>query len=174
MKLYRISGLLIAFSVFITGLASAETPTSISEGCFAPGTRITMVDQSLRPIENVTVGDIIFNPATKGGSVVKRVVKSPEPYHLIKISTAKNILTVSRLHPMITKNGIKKAANVKVGELLLMSDGKYASVVRVGPSPVFSNQHVFNVELIASKSGERRLIAEGIVTGDIVIQNSLK
>ena len=146
-------------------------------GCFSPETAISMADGSTKTAREVAVGDKLFNPVTRKAVTVARVVEGPENVGLVEIKSAEGTLTVSQEHPMLTANGLKQAKDLKAGEKIFNGDNTEIVVEGVKILPVAEGQYVINFLLEGddmSKSENRMLLANGIVTGDLQTQWDLK
>ena len=74
------------FAALVTGAAARHPETCYicgcfrTEGCFAPGVKITMADGSLRNIEYVRAGDMVRNAKTGASVKVAKVIEGPETF----------------------------------------------------------------------------------------------
>ena len=144
-------------------------------GCFAEGTMITLADHSLKRVEEIKKGDLVLNPVTGKPARVKLVVDAPEPYPLIKLGYAGKSVRVTQTHPMLTVSGLKKAKDLSLEDEVQGEDGSFHKLATIEQLPVEAGQYVFNFELEADsdREAEHMLTADGIVTGDMVLQLKL-
>jgi hypothetical protein len=144
-------------------------------GCFAPGTKIMLGDKSHKPIEEIAAGDLLWNPLLKKAVRVNRVIEGPEALPYVKIVAGSALLKLSQGHAVHTKNGIKKAIDIKKGDLLFDGSGNAIEVKEAGlVHPVEPRQRVLNVVLDGDDSPEQHaLLSDGIVTGDLVLQQKI-
>lgn len=145
-------------------------------GCFAPGVRITMADGSARKIEDVRAGDRVRNAKTGAAVTARRVIEGPEALPLIRFGFDGATVTTSQAHPVLTAAGLKPANRLRKGDIVIDARGQAHGLTILEMLPVEEGQRVINLELEASSSDpdERLMISDGIVTGDIVLQNRLK
>ena len=92
--------------------------------CFAPGTKLAMADQSLKLVEDLSVGDKLWNPVTKKAMTVSRIIEGPEALPLVRISITNNSLNVTQGHAVVTRDGVKRAIEVKKGDYVRIDAGK--------------------------------------------------
>ena len=146
-----------------------------AHGCFAEGTMITLADRSLKRVEEIKKGDLVLNPVTGKPARVKLVVDAPEPYPLIKLGYAGKSVRVTQTHPMLTASGLKKAKDLSLEDEVQGEDGLFHTLATIEQLPVEAGQYVFNFELEADSDAEAEhmLIADGMVTGDMVLQLKL-
>ena len=145
-------------------------------GCFAPGVKITMADGSLRNIEDVRAGDSVRNAKTGAAVKVGKVIEGPEALPLIRFGFEGTTVTTSQAHPVLTATGLKPANELKKGDTVFDAQGNPHSLTILETLPLEEGQRVINVNLDAASSdaGERLIISDGIITGDIVLQGLLK
>jgi hypothetical protein len=83
------------------------------------------------------------------------------------------LLKVTRTHPVLTLAGMRRAEDIKVGDVVFDAFGVEQTIRYVRQAELDPNQRVFNFEL-ASDSGEymdRLLVGGNIVSGDLSVQN---
>ena len=146
------------------------------EGCFPPGVKITMADGSLRNIEDVRAGDMVRNAKTGTPVRVRQVIEGPEALPLIRFGFESTTVTTSQAHPVLTAAGPKPANQLKKGDTIFDAQGHPHALTTLEPLPIEEGQRVINVDLEAASSdaNEHLLISDGIITGDLVLQNLLK
>lgn len=147
------------------------------KGCFPPGVRIATDDKGAsKLVEDIGVGDLLWNPILKKQQSVARVIQGPEELPLIEISFAGSSVKVSQEHPVLTSDGLKMANELSVDDSIFGSDGKAQVISKISKLPVRDGQTVINFILEADpKLGQdgRMVLADGMITGDLILQNSL-
>ena len=105
---------------------------------------------------------------------VVRVVKGPEELGLVELSYEGFALRVSRKHPVLTGNGMKPAGELQPGEIVFDGEGRERRLERVTLLPIEEGQRVINFILDGALDAQDRMIlAEGIVSGDLIVQLDL-
>lgn len=145
------------------------------DGCFPPGVQISMGDGSTKSIEDVRVGDMVWNPRTKEPLEVKQVIEGPEKLPLIRLGFADTVVTVSQQHPILTKGGVRQARELKLGDSIYDARGEEHALTVLEQLPVAEGQRVINLVLDADgdRADQRMMISGGIITGDIMLQKKL-
>ncbi len=122
------------------------------------------------------MGDLLLNPRTEGYSRVEQVVQGPEKEVVEIRFDAPGGSTSSKLsfeHVMVTKRGYIRALDVVKGDELRYRGGSWVSVLEVQKVPAHK---VVNFVLNPnSQLYEDHLVeSDGLVTGDLWLQNNLK
>lgn len=158
-------------------------------GCFTPDAKI-MTPDGERRIDNLRAGDLVLNPVTGKQTAILKVVQSPEKKPLISFGYGDVRVKVTQTHPVYTRDGVKKAKDLKKGDVILASDGSYQKVtileyleprygqqvfnlildtplsrMEAGSMPVSYNGRIESVKII-----DNLLLSDGIVTGDMAVQ----
>lgn len=143
-------------------------------GCFAEGTKIVMADGSKRKIENIKKGELVWNPLTNSPAVIYKGVKGPEKHPIYKFMVNGNQIEVTNTHPMITQRGVIKAEDVKHSDLFLTNSGELMRVESI--ETYITQKDVYNLHLVSEdgKDVEGGIVAEGIITGDLDMQQKLQ
>ncbi len=144
-----------------------------SDGCFPPGTKITLANNEKVLVENVQVGDHLLGVAGQTLEVLK-VVEGPEKIGLIKLTYGPEKITVSQKHVVLTKAGLKRAVDVRQGDFVKKADGSWVVVDNQELLPVAVGQNVINFilsEITVSNVESHLLVSEGIYTGDLILQS---
>lgn len=148
-----------------------------THGCFPPGVSIAVDDgTATKFVEEIGVGDYLWNPVLKKSARVLRVIEGPENFPLISLGFGETVLTVSREHPILTKDGVKKAISLNLGDQVYDGQGTLHQLTTLNTLPVTEGQRVINFILDAdAASGDegRMILADRIVTGDLIIQRAL-
>ncbi len=145
-------------------------------GCFAEGSKIMMGDGSWQRGELVKPGDYVWNPVIKMPVKVIEISNGPEKPALLRFETAVgHKIRVTRNHPIPTKNGLKAAKDVLVGEHLRLMGGDFVEIKSVSyDSP--EGSFVWNVRLDGSGKEEEMhyVLVDGVVAGDLTLQEKIE
>lgn len=143
-------------------------------GCFLEGTVITMADGSKRPIENISKGDLVWNPLTSKPAMVQKGVKGPEEFEMYSFEVKGEEVKVTKTHPMLTQRGILAAEDVKISDRMLWKSGELVSIDKI--TTFKSEKDVYNLLLVSEdgKDIEGGVIANDVVTGDLEMQMQLQ
>ena len=142
-------------------------------GCFEEGTTITMADGSKRSIENIKKGDLVWNPLTKMPALVKKGVKGPEEFIMYSFKVNGEEVKVTKTHPMLTDRGSLKAEDVKANDRMLWKSGE----LEIESITTYKTENdVYNLFLVSEdgKDIEGAVIANGVITGDLDMQQQLQ
>ena len=143
-------------------------------GCFAEDTAITMADGTIKKIQDLKPGDLVWNPLVNGPSKIHKGVKGSEKHPIFTFKVGESTIKVTRTHPMLTQRGVLKAMEVSKDDLLMTSTGEFKKITLI--DTYNTDKDVYNLHLV-SMSGEDvegGIVAEGIITGDLDMQNKLK
>lgn len=146
-------------------------------GCFHPDTQISLSDGTTKKAKEVTVQDSLLNPVTGKAVKVLSVVESKEQAELVEFGFEKVKLKVSEGHAVLVEGGkLKKAKELVVGDKVLGADKKYHSIDNLKRLSVESGQKVinFNLETDSKDTNDHMLLSDGIATGDLFVQGSIK
>lgn len=170
----------------LDGTASATSEIrslQIMYGCVAPWTRITMANGCQKEIQYIKIGERIAGEDGTSLEVIN-IWKGIEDRELLIFKVAgMNKLTTTSDHPMLIRGENeercwKTADKCTAGEYVLCSDGNTSEWKKIEDiERKLENITVYNLELKGSgdkkdQSGHE-MITEGIVTGDMRIQNSI-
>lgn len=144
-------------------------------GCFARGTRIRLADKSQRLVEDIRVGDRIWNPVLKRLARVKSLTLGPEEKTLVEIKTERDSLVVTAKHPMWTSVGVVAAETISEGSFVVGPSGTPERVLSVKSITARASGLVYNFDLDIEPSDPRQRLVEanGIATGDLTLQRRL-
>ncbi len=138
-------------------------------GCLSEGTLVRMFDQTEKKIEDIIIGDNVMGRNKECVPVVN-VWKGMEK-NIFCISTDVGEISMTHHHPvMINYKGVlvkKIAAFLKAGDQLIDYQGSNTPVRAVRVVPY--RGMVYNLSL---DTAQPYFIANGIVVGDMTIQNS--
>ncbi len=146
-----------------------------ADGCFSKETKIRMADGSDKFIYELDISDKVFNPKTGNSVGIKKLSVGPEFGEMFKISSGFNMVDVTREHPFLTSVGWKQAKDIKVGDELMLAFGDSQKVESVERHKPATPPDVFNLQLDAPESelDDHFVLANGVITGDLLIQQSL-
>lgn len=142
-----------------------------TNGCFAKGTQVQMSHGKSEKIENLRAGDSVRLADGRTSSIYK-VVAGPETENMIEFTTysGKKLMVTSK-HPMATQNGIKAANQVSEKDLLKLADGSFTLLTKIEQK---KTQHqVYNFELAGAADEDHLVVANGIVSGELYLQNKI-
>lgn len=152
------------------------TPSEVPrtrDGCFAPETKI-MTSIGAKPIRDIQAGDLIYSPISKNFSPVVQKTVGPEAKALIEVGYQGKTVRVTTEHPFITVAGLKQAQELtKADRLLTEKKGEYAPIEVLRQLPVQKDQMVYNIHVFGESFANRVIVADGIVTGDLRMQQDL-
>ena len=145
-----------------------------NDGCFDSQTKIRMADGSDRLITDLEKGEFVFNPVTQKPAKIVKLTIGPENKPLLNISVGQSTVRVTDSHPFMTKRGWTAARDIRKGELVLTSQGQFTPVT--GITLGAAGRIVVNLALEgpANEFEKHYVLADGVVTGDLVIQNMLE
>jgi hypothetical protein len=144
------------------------------DGCFDENTRIRMADGTDRQITLLKKGEFVFNPVTGQPARIVKLVIGPEDKPLIQVRVDGRLVKVTATHPFMTKRGWVQAKVLRKGDEILMPGRLFLPVTDVELGE--TGRTVVNVALEggADESDRHYLLADGVVTGDLVIQNMIE
>lgn len=144
-------------------------------GCFPPGTKITMADGSEKNIEDIRVGESVWNPVLDKAVKIKQIIESAEKEPLIRLTYASGDIRVTQTHPVVTPDGIVQARDLAVGDKILDGTTRVHELLVVEELPVKTGQWVVNLILESSADvapeQQHLLLSDGVITGDMLLQN---
>lgn len=158
-------------------------------GCFTPDAKI-LTTSGERRIDSLKAGDYVVNPVTGKETAILKVVQSAEKDPLVRFGYQNESITVTRTHPVYTQAGIKKARDLKEGDVIMTATGEFRAITFLEYLEPRYGQQVFNLVLDTPLSlagpevsevsmGELNpevnvidnlVVADGIVTGDMTVQ----
>jgi len=144
-------------SVKSDGLASYTPAAMLSPG----GQLVTLADDS-------SLGDVALTAQD-----IKRIVFGPEEGQLFVFTLANgHTLKVTTHHPMVLDSGkLVEASKVEPGSSFIGLDGRSVAVVQITREKPTAD--VFNFETAGHTQLSHIIVAEGVLTGDLKIQNEL-
>ena len=151
-----------------------------ASGCFGKDTKITMADSTVLKASEIKVGMHVYNPVTDRNVKVVRVIEGVERQALVEIETDSSFepLLLTKNHPILTKSGVIPARDLTDYHQLLVVDGDTNELITVAVvkiKEIFSYKPwVWNFELEGSDADDHFLLANGLVSGDLWLQESLE
>lgn len=134
-----------------------------------------MADGSLKKVSLLKEGDFVYNPLLKKAMPIKRITAGGEK-HPIKIFRLKGLsIEVTQMHPMLTKHGLRLAKDVQVGDLLPDKEGNWLAVESIEQKKLELGGLVWNFEIDTDSKDPKyhMVVADGVVTGDLFLQETL-
>lgn len=162
-------------------------------GCFDPNTNIVMGDKSTKMAVDIKEGDLVWNPLAEQAARVTKRVAGPEELAMIEFGYGDKLVKVTQDHPVVVQKlainasllsdtlnmssayTVKQARDLSKDDLILASDGQYHRIDVLRQLPLKANQAVINFELESSSNDIRdhAVVANGIISGDLAVQNTL-
>ncbi|SMF25346.1 hypothetical protein [Pseudobacteriovorax antillogorgiicola] len=140
-------------------------------GCFASDTLILMADRKYKPITQVKVGDSVWNPVLQKSVAVKRVIVGPESGPMVHIDSPFGTLKVTPDHPFMYHGRLIPASSLS--EVVSQQLKTYPAATNLQPSS--ESSRVWNLRLDGDDTMESHLlVANGVVTGDLKLQEDLE
>jgi hypothetical protein len=151
--------------------ARRQMHRSRTNGCFVAGTRIILKDGGTRLVQQVFSGTKIHT--AQGALVtVKDSVAGPEKHPVVRIETdAGHQISVTRSHPMLTPAGLRLAGELELGDKLVAADRSEVAITKL--TPIEYNGLVYNFVLPGTGQQAHLVNAEGLLTGDLYLQQKL-
>ncbi len=145
------------------------------DGCFSKETKIRMADGTDKFIYELDKSDKIFNPKTGHSVGIRKLSVGPEFGEMFKVTSGFDMIDVTREHPFLTTVGWKQAKDLQVGDELVLSFGATQKVTAKEMHKPATPPDVFNLHLDApdGDTDEHFVLANGVITGDLFIQQSL-
>jgi hypothetical protein len=144
------------------------------DGCFDESTHIRMADGTDKRITDLKKGDQVFNPATGRPATISKLVAGPEFKPLLHVSVDGRLVKVTQTHPFMTRKGWVQARHLKKGDEVRTARNGYLPVSQMEWGE--TGRLVVNLALEGSADQPELhyVLADGVVTGDLVIQNLLE
>lgn len=152
----------------IKDVSSAATTiieqVSIRWGCLGKDTNILMADGVEMPISDIRIGEMVLTP--RGKDIVDNIYTGKEDTMIsIKTASSKNLLA-THTHPFVTKRGIITAENLNGADILITLNGEE-------PITELFEYSYHNLVYSLRLSSHNQFFAEGILTGDFMLQNTM-
>lgn len=143
-------------------------------GCFDPKSTILLEGGVFKSADEVKAGDRLYNSLTGRSAPVKRVITGPEKIPMVEMGYEGNLLRVTQDHPVLTKDGVKRARDIHVGDVIIDASGNEQILTYAHLGELLDGQIAINFELDISSQDplERVIVADNIASGDLAVQNS--
>ena len=149
------------------------------DGCFASDTRIRMADGSQKSISSIQPGEWVFNPVTLKATQIAHKSVGVENKKLWKVTLdTKKAVVVTQTHPFKTLRGLLQAKELQADDFVYSEHSeKWEKIFKI--EEILGNgKTVVNLALKsdgqAENIDEHFLVADGVVTGDLVVQIALE
>lgn len=145
-----------------------------NDGCFDELTKIRMADGSERLVTQLRKGEFVYNPVTRKPAKIVKLTMGPELKPLFHVTIGTSTVRVTDSHPFMTPKGWVQARNLRLGDKILSEGKQYLEVRKVElgePGRTVAN---LALEGPANVPELHYVLADGVVTGDLVIQNMLE
>jgi len=145
-----------------------------SKGCFDPDTEVLLEEGRLVKVKDLRPGDRVYNPLTRSSSTVRDTITGPEPIPMFEFGFDGFIVKVTSSHPILTKGGMKRARDVRVGDVVFDAFGNEQTITYAREAELLPTQKVVNLALDSDSPNymDHLVVANNIITGDLTIQNS--
>jgi hypothetical protein len=144
-------------------------------GCFPPGVRVLTDDgQRSKKVEDVSVGDHLWNPKLKRSVRVNQIIQGPEKKDIVVVKAGTMSVRLSTEHPVVTNAGVKQALELVVGDIVEDGHGQPHAIEEIVHEPATPDLTVIN--FILERFGSEHdglLVADGILVGDLTAQRAL-
>ncbi|NBX18101.1 MAG: hypothetical protein EBR09_12130 [Proteobacteria bacterium] len=144
-----------------------------NDGCFDELTKVRMADGTDRLMTELRKGDVVLNPVLGKPAKVAKLTIGPEKNPLVRVTVSGSVVRVTENHPFMTKRGWVTAKTLKTGDTVLSANRKWESVAKTEQGA--AGRIVVNLALEGEgmNADEHYVLADGVVTGDLVIQNMI-
>jgi hypothetical protein len=144
-------------------------------GCFPPGVSVLVDDgQRSKKVEDVSVGDHLWNPKLKRSVRVNQIIQGPEKKDIVVVKAGTMSVRLSTEHPVVTNAGVKQALELVVGDIVEDAHGQSHTIEEIAHEPATPELTVIN--FILERFGSEHdglLVADGILVGDLTAQRAL-
>jgi hypothetical protein len=136
---------------------------------YAPAASVKPRGTLMSVADDAGAGEVVL-----ASQPVKRVVHGPEEVDLVVFALANGAtLRVTQHHPMVLDNGtIIEAARVDPRSSFLGSDGRPVAITAITREKAVED--VFNFETAGETQLSHVIVAEGVLTGDLKLQDELE
>ena len=121
-------------------------------GCFLPGTAITLADGSLKPIEDIKVGDMVLSADEENNVVPNKVtelfIHPDEEGSLLVETKAGKQLRVTKIHRVMSDGEYKSIGELTIDSpMMILEDGKLIETTISSMRKVDAKSTVYNLEV---------------------------
>ena len=126
------------------------------------------------PASDIRVGDRLYNPLSGRSFAVKRILVGPEEIPMVELGFDGHLLKVTQDHPVLTRDGMKRANTVRIGEVIVDASGNDKVLHYVRLAEIIPGQKALNFELDVDSQDpiDRLIVSDNITSGDLAVQNS--
>ena len=141
-------------------------------GCFAKGTSIQLTQNIALPVESLKAGMKVLLSDGRLARIT-RVIAGPEEKAMVAIETESgHKIVVTSEHPLLTQAGLKLASDLALSDQLKIHGKNFSSIKSIRQKQ--STEKVYNFEVDGDSANANHLvIAAGLVSGDLFIQNQM-
>jgi hypothetical protein len=145
------------------------------KGCFPRGVSIQLANGHSKLVEEIAVGDLLYNPVTRKPVEVSQVVEGPEKFPIIQFGYDNLKVRVTTEHVVLTESGLKRAKDLTLQDKVSNKSGEFSQIETLVNEPVERNQSVINfiINDTENKVENHWLLSDGIITGDLYLQEKL-
>jgi len=142
-----------------------------TSGCFVSGTRVALDQSRIDVVEHVFKGVTVLTE--DGKRKVLRAVRGPENLPIVEIGTERGYrIRVTQRHPMLTPTGLTMAGQLKLGDKLIAAEDRgEVAITSLRKMPY--DGLVYNFSLPGADDDDHLVAAEGLITGDLYLQQKL-
>jgi intein/homing endonuclease len=135
-----------------------------------------MASGTTKKISEINQDELVWNPVLKKGVRVLHSTVGEELNPLIVFTVGKHRIRVTEKHPMMTDVGHIAAEKLKLGDKLLLANGRYGVIDSISADASRKGEHVWNLVLDNGPDGlpQPNFIADGFVVGDWKMQQALE
>lgn len=134
-------------------------------------------DKTEKRIDQIVKGDRISNLLLKKALAICRMTRGPEKIPMLKFKVDGKSLSVRGNHPFPTRSGMKTTFSLSVGDEILVQDKGWQSITSIESVEAGAQApNVWNIEVDApgDQWDAHHYVANGVVTGDLMIQVKLQ
>ncbi len=146
------------------------------DGCLPHDSLVRMASGTTKKISEINQDELVWNPVLKKGVRVLHSTVGEELNPLIVFTVGKHRISVTEKHPMMTDVGHIAAEKLKLGDKLLLANGRYGVIDSISADASRKGEHVWNLVLDNGPDGlpQPNFIADGFVVGDWKMQQALE
>jgi hypothetical protein len=147
------------------------------KGCFIKGTKILMSNQTWKAVEDVKKEDMVWNPILNKAQKVFAIIHGPEAdKHMWTVGYKGKQTTVTQNHPFMTQSGMKVASKLTKADKILVGKNRYEQVTTLKKNDLDPNAYVHNFKVMGNhgEAQEHMVMADGVVSGDLYLQQQLE
>ena len=143
------------------------------DGCFDESTLIRMADGSDILVTQLRKGEFVYNPVTQKPAKIVKLTIGPELKPLVHIAVNGKVVKVTDTHPFMTRRGWVQARALTTADEVRSGRNQYLKVTSVTLGAIVRTVANLALEGAADQHDLHYVLADGVVTGDLVIQNMI-